>query len=154
MLYTDVRKEFPNISLGTVYRNLSLLSELGEIKRLTTGDGPDRFDGDTSTHHHFICRKCHCVTDLTMRDISEIKNVAAENFRGTIEDYSVNFYGICENCKITRGTYSIPRKKEIPATPDRHLLPESFVSDKHRTTSAPHRKSQKDEHHSSATYLG
>ena len=94
-----VRKEFPNISLGTVYRNLSLLSELGEIKRLTTGDGPDRFDGDTSTHHHFICRKCHCVTDLTMRDISEIKNVAAENFRGTIEDYSVNFYGICENCK-------------------------------------------------------
>ena len=80
MLYTDVRKEFPNISLGTVYRNLSLLSELGEIKRLTTGDGPDRFDGDTSTHHHFICRKCHCVTDLTMRDISEIKNVAAENF--------------------------------------------------------------------------
>ena len=39
MLYTDVRKEFPNISLGTVYRNLSLLSELGEIKRLTTGDG-------------------------------------------------------------------------------------------------------------------
>lgn len=38
MLYTDVRKEFPNISLGTVYRNLSLLSELGEIKRLTTGD--------------------------------------------------------------------------------------------------------------------
>ena len=36
MLYTDVRKEFPNISLGTVYRNLSLLSELGEIKRLTT----------------------------------------------------------------------------------------------------------------------
>ena len=99
MLYTDVRKEFPNISLGTVYRNLSLLSELGEIKRLTTGDGPDRFDGDTSTHHHFVCRKCHCVTDLTMRDISEIKNVAAENFRGTIEDYSVNFYGICENCK-------------------------------------------------------
>ena len=98
-VYANIRKEFPNISLGTVYRNLSLLSELGEIKRLTTGDGPDRFDGDTSTHHHFICRKCHCVTDLTMRDISEIKNVAAENFRGTIEDYSVNFYGICENCK-------------------------------------------------------
>ena len=103
MLYTDVRKEFPNISLGTVYRNLSLLSELGEIKRLTTGDGPDRFDGDTSTHHHFICRRCHCVTDLNMRDISEIKNVAAENFGGEIEDYSVNFYGVCETCKNQPG---------------------------------------------------
>lgn len=111
MLYTDVRKEFPNISLGTVYRNLSLLSELGEIKRLTTGDGPDRFDGDTSTHHHFICRKCHCVTDLTMRDISEIKNVAAENFRGTIEDYSVNFYGICENCKNHPGNVQHPQEE-------------------------------------------
>ena len=87
MLYTDVRKEFPNISLGTVYRNLSLLSELGEIKRLTTGDGPDRFDGDTSTHHHFICRKCHRVTDLTMRDISEIKNVAAENSQSNLRSY-------------------------------------------------------------------
>ncbi len=94
------------------YTGTCLLSELGEIKRLTTGDGPDRFDGDTSTHHHFICRKCHCVTDLTMRDISEIKNVAAENFRGTIEDYSVNFTASARTAKITRGTYSIPRKKE------------------------------------------
>ncbi len=41
MVYTDIRKEYPNISLGTVYRNLALLSELGEIKRLVTGDGPE-----------------------------------------------------------------------------------------------------------------
>lgn len=99
MVYTDVRKEFPNISLGTVYRNLSLLSELGEIKRLATGDGPDRFDGITSPHNHFICRQCHSVEDLPMEDISEIKEKAGQNFDGFIEDYSVNFYGVCSNCR-------------------------------------------------------
>ena len=102
MVYTDIRKEYPNISLGTVYRNLALLSELGEIKRLVTGDGPDRFDADTSPHNHFICRKCHAVLDMDMEDISEIKERAEQNFNGVIESYSVNFYGICEHCHQTK----------------------------------------------------
>ena len=102
MVYTDIRKEYPNISLGTVYRNLALLSELGEIKRLVTGDGPDRFDADTSPHNHFICRKCHAVLDMDMEDISEIKERAEQNFHGVIESYSVNFYGICEHCHQTK----------------------------------------------------
>lgn len=99
MVYTEIRKEFPNISLGTVYRNLSLLSELGEIKRLITGDGPDRFDADTSMHNHFICRKCHAVLDLDMEDISGIREQAEKNFDGLIESYSVNFYGVCGECR-------------------------------------------------------
>lgn len=99
MVYTEIRKEFPNISLGTVYRNLALLSELGEIKRLTTGDGPDRFDADTSMHHHFICRKCHAVLDLDMEDIRDISEQAERNFDGLIESYSVNFYGVCGSCR-------------------------------------------------------
>lgn len=99
MVYTEIRKDFPNISLGTVYRNLSLLSELGEIKRLITGDGPDRFDADTSMHNHFICRKCHAVLDLDMEDISGIREQAEKNFDGLIESYSVNFYGVCGECR-------------------------------------------------------
>lgn len=99
MVYTEIRKEFPNISLGTVYRNLALLSELGEIKRLTTGDGPDRFDADTSMHNHFICRKCHAVLDLDMEDISGIREQAERNFDGLIESCSVNFYGVCGGCR-------------------------------------------------------
>ena len=57
-VYAALRKDHPNISLGTVYRNLALLSELGEINKLSTGNGPDRFDGDVHPHYHFVCKKC------------------------------------------------------------------------------------------------
>ena len=54
MVYLEVKKSFPNISLGTVYRNLALLSDLGEIMKITTDGGADRFDGNATRHHHFI----------------------------------------------------------------------------------------------------
>ena len=53
-LYTSIREQFPNISLGTVYRNLNLLVELGEIRKLSCGDGTDHFDYDTSPHYHYV----------------------------------------------------------------------------------------------------
>ena len=98
MIYSDIRKVYPNISLGTVYRNLSLLSDLGEIRKLVTSDGAVRFDADTSPHNHFICRKCGAVLDLSMGDVSQIKNRACQNFDGIIENYSINFYGVCGQC--------------------------------------------------------
>ena len=97
-IYSALREEYPNLSLGTVYRNLSLLSDLGEITKITTGEGPDRFDGNTSRHHHFICTCCHQVNDLDMENIDFIMETASKNFDGHIDSYFVNFYGICKNC--------------------------------------------------------
>ena len=82
-IYSALREEYPNLSLGTVYRNLSLLSDLGEITKITTGEGPDRFDGNTSRHHHFICTCCHQVNDLDMENIDFIMETASKNFDGT-----------------------------------------------------------------------
>ena len=98
MVYDDIRKIYPNVSLGTVYRNLALLSDLGEIQKLTTSDGAVRFDGNTSPHNHFTCRKCGSVLDLQMMDTSPIKDYASKNFNGIIEDYNINFYGLCGDC--------------------------------------------------------
>ena len=98
LVYSHVKEEYPNISLGTVYRNLSLLTELGEIRKISTGDGPDHFDGDTSFHHHFICRQCHQVIDLRMENIDHVLQTAADNFSGQIDGYVTNFYGLCEDC--------------------------------------------------------
>lgn len=98
-VYTNIRLEYPNISLGTVYRNLTLLSELGEIQKIATGAGPDRFDGNPAPHYHFFCRDCGCVLDLEMENIDHINLLAEHSFDGTIEGHITHFYGLCPECK-------------------------------------------------------
>ena len=98
IVYKNVRMQNPNISLGTVYRNLTLLAETGEINRLNIGDGVDHFDADTSPHYHFVCQKCGCVMDLKIDSIEEITARAAENFEGHIAGHITYFYGTCFQC--------------------------------------------------------
>lgn len=98
VVYTNVRRQNPNISLGTVYRNLSLLADLGEIQRLRLGDGTDHFDADTSPHYHFICTKCGQVIDLKMESIEGIRELAGADFAGTIDGHVTYFYGTCGDC--------------------------------------------------------
>ncbi len=98
IVYTNVRQQYPNISLGTVYRNLTLLSDMGEISRLRVGDGVDHFDADTSRHYHFICSKCGQVMDLKMSNIDDIVDIAGMNFNGEIQGHMTYFYGICGDC--------------------------------------------------------
>ena len=71
-VYENMKIIYPNISLGTVYRNLSLLSDIGEIQKLESFGGADRFDGRTDPHCHFICTGCGCVQDLEMEDLQDI----------------------------------------------------------------------------------
>lgn len=97
-LYMTIREEFPNISLGTVYRNLNLLVELGEIKKLTCGDGADHFDADTSPHYHFICRDCGQVFDLPMETMEEMNRLAQKYTDGKVESHTTYFYGTCKAC--------------------------------------------------------
>lgn len=97
-VYINIKDQFPNISLGTVYRNLALLSEIGEITKITIGDGADRFDGAVHPHNHFICRNCHKVIDLKMDSIDHINEIARKDFSGTIEKHVAYFFGLCEDC--------------------------------------------------------
>lgn len=97
-VYQNILSENPNISLGTVYRNLTLLTELGEIIKITDFDGPDRFDGNNAPHYHFVCKDCGAVLDLEMDSLAHIDLLAAHNFSGMIEGHRVHFYGKCPNC--------------------------------------------------------
>ena len=65
-VYMHVKKEFPNISLGTVYRNLNLLTDIGEAIKISTPDGGDRFDGRIEPHNHFLCEECGRLLDLDL----------------------------------------------------------------------------------------
>lgn len=97
-LYTSIRREYPNISLGTVYRNLNLLVELGEINKLTCGDGADHFDADTTPHYHFVCRNCGQVCDLSLKPMDHINDLARKHAEGCVDGHTIFFYGICKNC--------------------------------------------------------
>ena len=97
-LYASIREEFPNISLGTVYRNLNLLVETGEILKLTCGNGPDHYDGNVAPHYHFVCRSCGAVTDLPMEPFADIDQKAQSCTADQIEDHTVFFFGRCANC--------------------------------------------------------
>lgn len=98
MVYESVQVEEPNISLGTVYRNLSFLAENGQILKISTGIGPDHFDGFTGAHNHFVCRKCGRVLDLDYVADEKIIADASKNFNGEIKGYDLQFYGTCEDC--------------------------------------------------------
>ena len=97
-VYHQLRKIYPNISLGTIYRNLALLADIGEIQKICTGDGADRFDGQIRPHYHVICTRCHQVMDLDLDYMKEPEALAAEHFEGKILGHITNFYGICPDC--------------------------------------------------------
>ncbi|MBE5939417.1 MAG: transcriptional repressor [Lachnospiraceae bacterium] len=97
-VYQNVREEYPNISLGTVYRNLTFLVENGEAIKISCGDKSEHFDGNPKPHYHFYCKECGGVSDLDMDDLSFMNTLASKNFNGQIWGHNTVFYGICENC--------------------------------------------------------
>jgi Fur family ferric uptake transcriptional regulator len=98
-LYKLVSKRLPRISLGTVYRNLDLLSRKGFIHKLEVGGSATRFDGDISKHYHICCTKCGRIDDAF--DYSDkIINIDISDFNGyAVKGYHINFYGICSDCR-------------------------------------------------------
>ena len=98
-VYLHVREEYPRISLGTVYRNLSLLEEIGEIIKISTGVGPDHYDYNTAPHYHFICRGCGRVMDIDLDFADELMTQVQESTDLAIESCSVSFTGLCPDCE-------------------------------------------------------
>ena len=104
IIYSEVKKDYPNLSLGTVYRNLNLLTEMGTIRQLFAADDTSHYDADTSDHQHFICKSCGAVIDIFLDNealLKKINNEAANAFKGTIEKNDIYFYGTCKNCETT-----------------------------------------------------
>ena len=101
-VYQMVRERLPKISLGTVYRNLDVLSESGDILRLESSGSRYRFDGNTDNHYHVRCVHCGRVDDLEGVRISvpEARVQAAVDY--DIVGHRLEFLGICPACKKTQ----------------------------------------------------
>lgn len=101
-VYMNIKKIYPNVSLGTVYRNLNQLEEQGEILKLSYGTS-DRFDGNPEPHVHFICSTCSSVSDLEIdaKSLEHVNDMASAGFNGRIQGHSIHFFGICPHCNST-----------------------------------------------------
>ncbi len=97
-LYQSVRHRMPRISLGTVYRNLELLSRNGQIRKLETANSRTRFDGNVEPHLHIRCVRCERVTDvhdtLELPPLERVASLSGHEVLGM----RLEFLGICERC--------------------------------------------------------
>ena len=98
MVYEKAKFIIPNISLGTVYRNLNVLSEMGEIKKIPTYDGDDRFDKTLTNHNHIHCTICGKVSDVapSLMNIDYDKINKETGFKVT--ECNFNIKGLCQEC--------------------------------------------------------
>ena len=96
-VYKKVREELPNISLGTVYRNLAELERAGEILSLSVGDGNEHFDGDTSSHIHLVCSECGEIIDFPDQQNQIFSIIKDCDFDSKTSVCTV--FGTCKNCR-------------------------------------------------------
>ena len=96
-IYLDVRKEMPNLSLGTLYRNLKQLCEMQEINCFSVGD-EEHYDAITALHYHLRCVNCHRFFDIDFPKMNTLINPQIPNFKGKIYGHQLIFFGLCEEC--------------------------------------------------------
>ncbi len=96
-VYNNLKEKYPDLSLGTVYRNISLFKEEGVVNAVANVNGEERIDGITEPHSHFICTKCGSIYDILNQELTALDSVLTdEGFH--IESKSITYYGKCNKC--------------------------------------------------------
>lgn len=99
MVYASLKESNPTLSLGTVYRNLNLLSELGEIRKIPMPNSRDRFDGDVSEHYHVICKECGRVFDVSLERLKDLDEEIERQSGFEVTSHELIVTGLCPECK-------------------------------------------------------
>lgn len=102
-IYERVRERLPRISLGTVYRNLEILTELGEIQTLELSGSIRRFDGVAAKHYHIRCVQCGRVDDAPIAPLNQLENELYGSTVYTIIGHRLEFTGMCPECAAKVG---------------------------------------------------
>lgn len=103
-VYERARKVLPDISLGTVYRNLRVLTEDDVIQELSYGSTYSRYDGNPAEHYHFVCTECQRILDVPL-EVQWDLNTKVESITGCqVEQHRLEFYGVCPDCQKDKRT--------------------------------------------------
>ncbi len=98
-IYDEVRKKLPQISKGTIYRNLKVLEEEGGIIKLNVDGMVGRYEIRQDNHYHFICEKCGCIFDLNEPKETELNVKFAKKTGFKITHHRLEFRGLCTDCQ-------------------------------------------------------
>ncbi len=94
-IYLEAKKVIPSIAIGTVYRNLGLMVDAGEIRHIPIAGHPDRYDKSIKPHDHMLCEGCGRLVDLNIGDLTEfIENATCAK----VSSYELSVSGICPDC--------------------------------------------------------
>jgi len=97
-IFEQIKKDFPKLSLGTVYRNLAILVEQGLVKKIHFGSTFDRFEANTTPHYHLVCESCGKIIDFEMPIYDQLNKQALEFTNFKINYHKLEFFGICQDC--------------------------------------------------------
>ena len=111
-IYEAVRRKLPRISLGTVYRNLEILAELGAIQKLELTGSVKRFDGNPSRHYHIRCMHCGRVDNAPVAPLQQIEDKLYGATVFTIIGHRLEFEGLCPRCSQEAAADFSPSKEQ------------------------------------------
>ena len=100
-VYEQLKEEFPNLSMGTVYRNLNILIEQGLVGKIDFGSTFDRFDANTGPHYHFICERCGAIIDLELPIDTSLNERVNSETPYNAHKHRIEFFGLCDQCRST-----------------------------------------------------
>ena len=104
-VYEGVRKVIPNLSLGTVYRNIKGMVQNGDVICVGHVDGKERYDAHLDPHVHLVCRGCGSVVDISLDPVLEEQcRVLSLNNDIEMDVRSLHFAGLCHTCKSERNS--------------------------------------------------
>ena len=98
-IYSALKPTMPDLSLGTVYRNLKLLQEMGLVQKVAHVNDVERYDACCHNHAHFVCTKCGSVHDLNDVDCPQLTSTLNLPNSFQISSLSLTIKGLCPNCK-------------------------------------------------------
>ena len=98
-IHSQIKDDFPTMSLATVYRNIVLIKSIGEVLELGFPDGSNRYDGNKPyPHPHVICIKCKKIVDPVLDSLDDMKKEVALETNFKILNHRLDFFGICGDC--------------------------------------------------------
>ncbi len=101
-VYEKLKPTIPDLSLGTVYRNIALFKDEGKIRVVCSVNGEERIDGDTSPHPHFVCNCCGGVYDIDdkSQNTDEFSALSEQGF--AVKSKFITYYGLCPKCTVNQ----------------------------------------------------